>query len=381
MRPAAPLPIGVFLSSFWPGGTERQMLELVRRLDPRQFTVHVACFRREGNLLPLAERHAASVTEFRIPSLRSRAMLRAASDFRAWCRERRLAVLHTSDLYANVFGLPNAAAARVPVRIGNRRELNPDKSLGQLVAQRVAYAFAHRVATNSSAGAARLRREGIPRDRIVQVPNGIDLDAFFPAPNPGPPRRIVTVARLRPEKGHDLLIEAVAVVFREFPDATLTIVGDGPLREELARRVAERGLAGQVQLAGHTDDVAGVLRQHDLFVLATRSEAFPNSVIEAMASGLAVLTTRVGGIPELVEDGRNGLLVRPDRPEELRAGLVRLLGDTDLARALGAAARADVVSRFSFDRMVGQFTNLYLAEFAGRASFHAAPSGSRAITS
>lgn len=382
MRPAPPLPVGVFLTSFWPGGTERQMLELVRRLDRRRFEVHVACFRREGNLLPLAERHAASVTEFPIPNLRSRATLRAAAAFRRWCRERQLAILHTSDLYANVFGLPNAAAAGVPVRIANRRELNPDKSLGQLLAQRVAYRFAHRIVTNSRAGAARLRREGIGRHRIVQVPNGIDLGSFFPSrERAAAPRRIVSVARLRPEKGHDVLIDAAGVVFREFPDAALSIVGDGPLNHQLAALVSERGLGGRVRLSGHSDAVAATLREHDLFVLASRSEAFPNSVVEAMACGLAVVATRVGGIPELVDDGRTGLLVPAGSPGALAAALLRLLREPALARALGDAARAHIVSRYSFDRMVGQFTDLYLTELGARRSHRAPAPDSQAVTS
>lgn len=362
----SPLPLGIFLTSFWPGGTERQMLELVRRLDRERFRVHVACFHREGTWLPLVEQYADSVTEFPIQGFRSRETFRVGAAFRRWCRSNRLAVLHTSDLYANIFGLPLAAAARVPVRIGSRRELNPDKTRAQLAAQRLAYSFAHRVVANSTAAARRLRLEGVRRSRIAQIPNGIDLESFYPAAATSPLRRLVTVARLRPEKGHDTLIEATASIARAVPGVTLTIVGDGPMRAELEAQVAARGLQGRVQFTGHTDDVAAVLREHDVFVLASRSEAFPNSVIEAMASGMPVVATDVGGIPELIEHGRNGLLVRPGDAGELSRAVIELLRRQSFARALGCKARVDVLTRYSFDRMVRQFEALYLAETSER---------------
>lgn len=381
MRPVSPLPVGVFLTSFWPGGTERQMLELVRRLDRRRFSVHVACFHREGTWLPLVEQYADSVTEFPISGFRSRDTLRVAAAFHAWCRSKRIAVLHTSDLYANIFGLPVAAAARVPVRIGSRRELNPDKSAAQLAAQRCAYSFAHRVVANSTAAVARLRHEGLRRSTIAHIANGIDLDTFHPPSAQPPLRRLVTVARLRPEKGHDTLIDAAASITRAFPDMTLSIVGDGPLRDDLVRRVAARGLGERVRFAGHTDDVAGTLREHDVFVLASRSEAFPNSVIEAMATGMPVVATEVGGIPELVEHGRNGLLVPADRPDELAQAVIDLLRRPSFARALGRKARVDVLTRYSFDRMVSQFETLYLAEMGDRHGLFGVRSHSQPATS
>lgn len=358
------------------------MIELIRRLDRQQFAVHVACFHREGPWLPLAEQFADSLTEFPVTSFHSRATARVAADFRRWCRARHLAVLQTSDLYANIFGLPLAALARVPLRIASRRELNPDKTTGQLTAQRVAYSFAHRVVANSTAAIARLRREGIRRRCIVHVPNGIDLERFHPGvASPAPPRRIVTVARLRPEKGHDTLLDAAPAILRAFPDARLTIVGDGPLHDVLAARIAKGGLQDHVALAGHTDDVAETLRAHDVFVLASRSEAFPNAVIEAMAAGLPIVATEVGGIPELIEHGRNGLLVPPGRAADLAGTVNDLLHRPAFARALGRKARADVMARYSFDRMVRSFEDLYLAQLGVRRPLYPLRSHSQPVTS
>jgi L-malate glycosyltransferase len=376
-----PVNVGVFITSFWPGGTERQTLELVRRLDRHRFAVHVACFHREGTWLPQVEQSVDSLAEFPVAGFRSRSVIPIAAAFRAWCLERQLDVLHAGDLYANIFGLPLAASAGVPVRIGSRREINPDKSLAQIVAQRGAYSFAHRVVANSSAAAARLRREGIARRRMVCIPNGIDVTAFPLSTGGRPLRRIVSVARLRPEKGLDTLVDAFASLSRVYADATLTIVGDGPLRDSLESRIASLGLTGRVRLTGHRDDVAAVLRDHDLFALASRSEAFPNAVIEAMAAGLPVVATDVGGIPELVEHAVNGLLVPPGLPGPLARALTSLIARPSFSRALGRKARADVSARYSFERMVRQFETLYLAELNARRPFPRLRSHSQPVTS
>jgi hypothetical protein len=140
-----PLPIAIVIPTFEPGGTERQMTELVRRLDPRRWEVHLVCFRPSGAWFARAAERAASVTSFPIRSFRDTSTLSQMRAFAAWCRERRIALVHTSELYSNIFFLPAAALARVPVRIGSRRELTMGKTPGQLLLQRLAYGCAHRI--------------------------------------------------------------------------------------------------------------------------------------------------------------------------------------------------------------------------------------------
>src|SRR5215212_6857589 len=115
------------------------MSELIRRLDPERFQVHVACFEKAGAWLPRVAERAASIAEFPIHGFARPATFRKLLAFASWCRKQRIAVVQTCDLYANIFGLPGAALAGVPVRIGSRRELNPDKTRGQIRLQRHAY--------------------------------------------------------------------------------------------------------------------------------------------------------------------------------------------------------------------------------------------------
>ena len=363
----SPIPIGMVMTSFEPGGTERQMIELVRRLDRARWAVHVACFHARGGWFGRLAEAAASVTEFPVTSFRDPDAARELWSFARWCRANRLAIVHTAELYSNIFGLPGAALARVPVRVANRRELNPDKSVAQLALQRLGYAVAHKVVANSQAAADRLRLEGVPDRKIAVIPNGLAA-AQHPDRARGnrPPRRIIVVANLRSEKGHDVLIDAASDIRARFPDATFEIVGAGPERDALVARAASRGVLEAFSFLGHRDDVPARLAEADIFVLPSRSEAFPNAVLEAMAAGLPVIASGVGGILEIVNDGRTGLLTPPDDPRALAERVTALMADQALADSLGTAARAEAASRYSFDRMVASFDALYSSELTQR---------------
>ena len=356
----SPIPVAVFFSQFLPGGTEHQMSELAHRLDRGRFEVHVACLHRNGLWTDRICAGAASVGEFPIRSFRHASTLRRMHEFARWCRDRRIAVVHATDLYANVFSLPAAALARVPARIASRRELNPDKAAGLVALQRGAYAFAHRIVANSNAAAARLRREGIRTRSITVIPNGLDLAAYTKPSRTGPLRRLITVANLRAEKAHEVLIRAAARLLVDHPELEFWLVGGGSRRDELARLAEGCGVAGRVQFFGHRDDVPALLAQGDAFVLTSRSEALPNGVMEAMAASLPVVATLVGSIPDLIDSGRTGVLVEPDDVEALHGAIDSLVRDPERARAMGRAARQEVESRFSFDRMVDSFESLYL---------------------
>jgi glycosyltransferase involved in cell wall biosynthesis len=356
-----------------PGGTERQMTELIRRLDPDRWRVHLVCFQAKGAWLERVSSRVASVVELGITSFRSRAAASQFLDFARWCRASRIAVVHTTEMYSNTFGLPAAALAGVPVRIGNRREINPDKSTAQIAMQRVGYACAHRIVANCQAGADRLRREGVPRAKIAVVPNGIAISIAHTMRRADWRPRIVVVANLRPEKGHDVLLDAAALVVREFPDIRIDFVGGGTERAALEARTSRLGLGGVVSFRGHIDDVPSALAEADLFVLPSRSEAFPNAVLEAMAAGLPIVATRVGGVPELVDDGRTGLLVPPGSAAELARRLCELLSQPALAARLGQAAQREAKSRYSFDRMVASFESIYLTELTRRGAALASP--------
>ena len=338
------------------------MSELIRRLDRTRFDVHVACFQKEGAWLADVEA-CAPVTAFPIRGFAHAATLARAAAFARWCRARRIAVLQTCDLYANTFALPAAMVAGVPVRIASRRELNPDKTPGKIALQRHAYRCAHAIVANSPAAARQLDSEGLPAQRVHVIPNGVSVERFNGRAFSGRPiRTILTVANLRPEKAHEVLLAAAARLRSRHPHIQFLIVGDGPRAAELQALAATLGVQRQVTFLGHREDVPALLARADAFVLPSRSEAFPNGAIEAMAAGLPVIASRVGGLLDLIEDGRNGLLVSPDDPEALAAAVESLIVSPARAEALGASAREEVARRYSFDRMMRAFEDLYTSQ-------------------
>ena len=366
--------VAIFLSNFDVGGTERQMIQLIRRLDRERFDVRVICFTRAGQWLPQVEETGVPIVEFPISGFRRLRTWQQARAFSRWCRDARVAVLQTCDFYTNVFGLPSAALAGVPVRIASRRDVNPGRGFAKTVLQRAAYAAADVVVANSRAAAARLEHEHVTRRRIHVISNGLDVSRYPRGRAPRAVRRIITVARLRPEKAHEVLLEAAALVVARHPEVEFDIVGDGSRLSALARLAERLGIASHVHFLGHRDDVVGALEAADLFVLPSRSEAFPNGVLEAMAAGLPVVACAVGGLPELVNEGKTGLLVPPEDPQALAAATSSLIDDPQRAWTLGQAGRELVEAHYSFDKMTRSFEQLYasLTAATGRP-LHSSP--------
>lgn len=194
------------------------------------------------------------------------------------------------------------------------------------------------------------------------IPNGVDVARFTrsPAPVPG---RILWVGRFAPPKRADLAVRALANVRQRFPEAELHLVGDGVGRPEVSRLAAALGVGASVHLLGTRDDVPDLLAEAACVLLASDYEGCPLSVIEAMAAGVPVVATDVGGVGELIRHGETGLLVEPGSAEALAAGLCELLERPERAREQGEAGRRDAAERFSLERMAGETAALY-AEIA-----------------
>ncbi|MDQ3350333.1 MAG: glycosyltransferase family 4 protein, partial [Acidobacteriota bacterium] len=209
-----------------------------------------------------------------------------------------------------------------------------------------------------------LEAEGLGPESIAVIPNGVSPAFLAPVERRLTVRTILTVANLRAEKSHETLLAAAAAMVGAHPELRFQIVGDGPRRGELEQRSAALGLGAHVEFLGHREDVPALLAAADLFVLPSRSEAFPNGAIEAMAAGLPVVACAVGGLLDLIEDGRTGLLVPAGDAEALGRALESLVTQPERANAMGAAARRAVEQQYSFDRMVDSFEDLYRSGLA-----------------
>jgi glycosyltransferase involved in cell wall biosynthesis len=170
---------------------------------------------------------------------------------------------------------------------------------------------------------------------------------------------IGTVGRLHRQKGHTVLIDAAALVARDFPAARFVIIGEGEERAALERKAGIVGVAQRFEMTGASHDVPFRLASMDLFVLPSLWEGLPLTLLEAMAVGVPVVATSVDGVAEVIEDGEDGLLVPPGDSSALAAAIVRLLRDPQHAHEMGSRAMEKVKIDFGVDRMVRQTEEVY----------------------
>jgi glycosyltransferase involved in cell wall biosynthesis len=210
--------------------------------------------------------------------------------------------------------------------------------------------------------------DGIPAERTITVHEGIDVDHVLAAPPvnvhealwlPHHAPVVGNVAALVPHKGQRHLIDAAHLVVREVPDARFVILGEGELREPLERQVREHHLEKHVLLPGFRTDVLGCIKGFDLFAMSSVTEGLGTSLLDAMACSRAIVATRAGGIPEVVEDGVTGILVNPRDHAAMAQAIVRLLEDDVRRKQMGEAGFARVNERFTVERMVAATARVY----------------------
>jgi glycosyltransferase involved in cell wall biosynthesis len=350
VRPAR---LGLVIGQLSAGGAEGQLWLLCRGLDRAVVTPVVYCLSdRTEPYGPLIE--AAGVPLRVIMGSR----LTRVRRLRQWLQSDRIDVVHAWLFIANAYAwLANHGAGR-PLVTSARNCKRQGRALDWL--NRRALAASDAIVANSSQVAQYIQNEyGAPQPRIRVIPNGIDTERFRPrdvgdAEVTGP---IVTAGRLVEQKNHALFLRAAADLARLVPEAQFLIAGDGPLRGALEAQARQLGIADRVQFTGERRDIDAVLRSGSILWLTSRWEGMPNIVLEAMASGLPVIATDVGGTRELVRSGVDGFVV----PENDAAAFVRHsqeLLQPETRRQFAAAARARA-EEFSAARMLKALSELY----------------------
>jgi len=285
-------------------------------------------------------------------------------------RAERPDVLHTHQLGALLYAGRAARRARVPLVVHTEHGKHYAGRLRWRLLGRFAARSARRVFAVSGDIGRELCGCGIASPtKVIHVPNGVDADRFELADGPGELRRefglpadgpvIGTVGRLTALKRQDVLLKGFARL--EHPTARLLIVGDGPAREELVNLAARLGITNRVVFAGYREQPERAVGAMDVFALTSESEGMPLAILEAWAAGKPVVASRVGGVPELVADGRTGLLFSAGDDAEAARLLSRLLTDRPLAAALGAAGRALVRERYDTRVMAATYVRHYRA--------------------
>jgi sugar transferase (PEP-CTERM/EpsH1 system associated) len=366
-----PIKILHVLDSLGVGGMERVVIDVANGLDASEFDQAVCCLSRKGE----AARHLRDQTRCIDLGKGAAADYLLPLKIARVIRTRRPDIVH-SQSWSGVDAALATRLARGGVRLihsehGRNLPYIHFEPWKRKLARRALYHAADAVfAISGEVRDYYCRETGFPPAQMTVIQNGIDLRRIAGADSTRVRAElglaatdfvIGTVARLDATKDTHTLVRAFARLRAELPGLPLTllVVGDGPERPTLERYAGEHGLSDAVRFTGVRHDVPRLLHAMDLFALSSLSEGLPITALEAMAASLPIVATRVGALPELVEEGATGFLVDPKQADAMAAQFARLATDRAAARQFGAAARRKVEREYSLDRMLRQYAELY----------------------
>lgn len=350
--------------SFGIGGSETVAREVAMRLGDRGHTNMVVALEHDG---PLSD-------EFRSKGIPAHAVNRAeismlGAMFRVFqlVRKFRPDVLHTHHMYMLFYTVPASLLTRTPIIHTEHEFWSLDTPKGRLFMPVLGMFCRWITAVNEETRLFMARGLKLQKRKLVTVPNGIDLTRFASASvlqrsdfglNANDCVAVI-VARLEPVKNHSMLLRAWRIVVDSVPGAKLLVIGAGSLGDTLRDESTALGLSERVNFLGPRRDVHAILPLADVAVLTSHDEGLPLSLLEAMAAGLPVVSTNVGGVPEVVRDGVNGILVQGEDPQVFAKAVIRVFNDLSSARNMGKDGRKLVERTYDLDVAVGRYLELY----------------------
>lgn len=372
-------PINIlYVIDFWasPGGTERHLSYLVSSLDNARFKCHVVIFNYQPNAL-VEKARTLGIEIVHLPVARyytPNALVQGVKLFR-FIRARRIDVVQTFHYKSDIYGAVIAWLAGVRRIIASKRDAADYKGRFRFFMHKLVRPITQKYIAVSEVVAQVIRnKEKVRADKISVIYNGVDLSNYS-VPDAQTKAQAKTAlgfapgdfvigmsAWFRPEKDHQLLVDAYLEISERAPNAKLAFVGGGPLFEHYRQWVAERKLEQRIKLVGAVDDVRTYLRAFDVACLVPRiNEGFSNSILEKMATGLPVIVTDVGGNKEAVAQGTNGYVIAPTDRQQLVQHLLTLYRDNELRARMSGASRERVEQLFSLQEMIRRHASLYVS--------------------
>jgi glycosyltransferase involved in cell wall biosynthesis len=362
--PSSPTRIAFCVTDLDAGGAERALVQIVTRLDRRRWEPHVFCLDAGGVLV--GELRSAGVDVVCLGARRARDFLVVWPLYRQLAALRP-AILQTFLFHANVVGRLAGAVARVPVIVSGIRVAEKRSQIRLWLDRATDRLVTRHVCVSQDVADFSVLRGGLPRGKMRVIPNGVDFERFANAAPadlaqfgvPGGSRVLLFVGRLDPQKGPQQLLEAAAELFPTHADLHLVMVGDGPLAGELRAWTATRNLASRIHFVGRQDNVAGLLRAADVFVLPSQWEGLPNVVLEAMAAGTPVVATAAEGVRDLFAQAKAGVVVPLGGEIGLAEALRSALTEIGTLRVAAKSAQQTIRERFTWDRVAAEYEQLY----------------------
>jgi glycosyltransferase involved in cell wall biosynthesis len=344
------------------GGAERQLYYLIRELDKSKYSAYVVTLWRGNALQRQFEMAGATIVPIH---KRWKFDLTLLFRLRRFLHDLHPDIVHCQLYTANMWGRVAAVLARCRNIIVSER--NSDelwKTSIHFIVERLLNRYAT-VYLGNSLRVCRYCEEKLrlPHSTYRLMHNGVDTAEFNPLSSvarPGHTNPVIgTVASLHERKDLGTFLRMAALILKTFPQAGFKVVGSGPERDTLVQLAKELGIGARVEFTAASDNIKAAYHTFDVFVLSSRNEGFANVIIEAMASGLPVVATDVGGAREAIEEGRTGFIVPPHDPDLLAERVGRLLSDPNLRQRMGLAGRERALRDFSLQAMVRRYDELY----------------------
>jgi glycosyltransferase involved in cell wall biosynthesis len=364
-------------------GAQKAMLALAGGLKRRGHIVSVVTMYDKAGCIPeFSRKYDLEIIDLQMKKKRKRNYFFRIMDFLGgiWVlyqllRREKYNIVQTFSHYSNILGPLVAWAAGVKVRVSSQRMSLRGAPRWLLILDKlVANSFlVDKMVAVSNGTLQFCLDEGIKKEKLVTIYNGIDIESYAPNSTPGELLErlryelnlnekvviIITVARLHTQKGHNYLLKAIPKVVEKYSHARFLLVGDGPELQALKETTSNLNINEYVRFLGVRNDIPTLLSISSLFVLPSLWEGMPNSILEAMSSGLPVIATNVDGCPELVVHGKTGLLVSPADSDAIWVAICQLLGDKELLWKMGIAGRTRAINQFSEENFIQSFNELY----------------------
>lgn len=363
-----PIRICFIIDSLSLGGTESQLLMLLRHLDRMKVEPFLVLLDGSDEESIAMKPDNCLVRQLGIKKIRSISALQKARDFRFFLKKKRIDIIQAYFPASTFFAALNGKICRVPLFFGARRNIGHwMNGFDELCANFLNRFFVDKIIANAEAcKQSCIKQENVKSENVVVIPNGIETGKFS-AVKPWRPNetkrscRVGAVSNLKPVKGTDVFIEAAKMIVSKCPDFYFEIAGKGDF--DYYRGLIERnGLTDRFVLPGSIGDIPSFLAELDIAVLPSRAEGLSNSLLEYMAAGRPCIATNVGGNGELIQNDRNGILVPPEDPQALADAILSLWSHPQKAASLAEAAQEDIRSKFDAQLIAQRYTEFCTTE-------------------
>lgn len=354
-------------------GAEQLLLDISRHVDQTQISFSICLI---SDLGPLVEDFRGLGIPVTYIAKKSRKDFSVVFRLAKFWRQNRFDIVHTHLFTADLWGRLAGLISRIPIVSTSHTTSDPNIGrLGRWLDRVLDLRNDAVICVSEAVRRYRIGEAGFDPDKLRLIENGIDLNRFdqkfsreevlFRLGLPTGVRWIIIVGRLVPLKGHRFLVEAMALLAKDFPDLGLLIVGDGECEPFLREQVENLGLSSRVVFLGLRRDIPDILGISEIMVLPSSREGLPIVLLEAMAAGLPVAVTPVGGIPEVVEEGKTGFFIEQN-PESIAYVLRNLLENPALGRNVGKNARILVEERYDICKVAKKYEKLYQELLGGK---------------